>query len=80
MVPQSLTSAIWIRARSGKVGCVLGREAYLNSCIGLARLLLGQFPEQVLVLPMDLTGSGGDDLVLCSLFEDRWTVRVWVRD
>jgi hypothetical protein len=36
--------------------------------------------EQVLVLPMDLTGSGGDDLVLCSLFEDRWTVRVWVRD
>jgi hypothetical protein len=36
--------------------------------------------EQVLVLPMDLTGSGGDDLVLCSLLEDRWTVRVWVRD
>ena len=36
--------------------------------------------EQVVLLPTDLTGSGSDDLVLCSLLEDRWTVRVWVRN
>jgi len=36
--------------------------------------------EQVILLPTDLTGSGSDDLVLCSLLEDHWTVQVWVRD
>lgn len=36
--------------------------------------------EQVVLLPTDLTGSGSDDLVLCSLLEDHWTVQVWVRD
>jgi hypothetical protein len=36
--------------------------------------------EQVILLPTDLTGSGSDDLVLCSLLEDHWTVRVWVRN
>ena len=36
--------------------------------------------RQVVLLPTDLTGSGSDDLVLCSLLEDRWTVRVWVRN
>jgi hypothetical protein len=36
--------------------------------------------DQVVLLPTDLTGSGSDDLVLCSLLEDHWTVQVWVRD
>ncbi len=36
--------------------------------------------EQVVILPTDLTGSGQDDLVLCSLVENQWTVRALVRD
>ncbi len=36
--------------------------------------------DQVVLLPTDLTGSGSDDLVLCSLLDDHWTVQVWVRD